>query len=1153
MLDFFREHKFVSGSISVMLALLLLPLYALISSVVESARYRSAQEQLSELTFLGEMAILADYVDFLASDYSLYAYEAEDADILKESFEKYMKKAESAGGVDTTKLNKLFGVDIEKCDIRYMYSIADPDVLKYQIRSNGRFSLPIKILNEFVLSDILSELEKKLKTVNSKLTVVKNCADAVKDATGGIKDFQTLQGAKRDLKTALNKIYGFPTSLANLCVRKYYDVDWNILNVENEEKREALEDAYVMLQSDVSIDTYRSETDSMGDICDYMLLREDDFLKYFELTEEERAEYTIEIKDLSEKLFLNNISLDAEGKAACKDVLTVVEQKARAVYPGLTSLTKDNYHSTITDISDIAAKRQNVIALYGECGKLLDYAYSYSSYYKAAVKLKEEYDIYLNSFSGIAEHFNSMIESYDSAVAMMDTLESDEITDQLNTDTEDASKAIQDYNQHVNNDVNGIYYTKQNEAKKKRLESYHKALENVDFASIGTTFIQKFATEALNQNFELWKDNLKDKVDDLHLDIQHDYTESILSVSFDDFIKEMKTLQNFDVNRYNETLIEEYDFYTAHNTTLDDKGGALDFANDIDSFITEEYDKYDEKTGEFPNNDKEYVSKDSLYRIYGPLLYAAPGSVLYNADDEDNPWFEFDDGECYYLSENTIVMLFAFLVGSAIADSDSDLKQTLDLFKQIFTAIKNLKPNDIMFNNHIGTSTNSLVYNGNVFPSQSIYYNGNRGWRSFDNVMIQGTSGGYAAGLIGNTSEFPLNSYYIGQQTAGNENLYTRFWGGREPGEDVMLLVDSTARIIDDAEKFFDNIMSLNIIKAMKTIVDFVSAIKDFLVGIIMFILDIIQLISGLISDNDNTVDLLQYIMDQLYIGAFAANSFTSRASAAGCDNENEKCMYKLIGSNHCSECFKGKGIFDGAEMEYILGGDPCEIENQHKAYYAIMVIRIILDFAIVAATTNPVIKTATSIPIAGPIILVLLVFAEANVDMMFLLSGVKVPVIKTKMSLEPDFKNIDNLVSSFKHVAQRTQEGKLTWKMSEPDKNGKRHRIYKKNQTAGDMFNESLQDAFHMDSKSTEGLFALDYDWYINILLLFYPENVKLGRICDLMQMHGIEDCDDDFRLENCYTYVYADVRAEYSPLLPMITEGGIFPDIRNVQLNGY
>ena len=102
-------------------------------------------------------------------------------------------------------------------------------------------------------------------------------------------------------------------------------------------------------------------------------------------------------------------------------------------------------------------------------------------------------------------------------------------------------------------------------------------------------------------------------------------------------------------------------------------------------------------------------------------------------------------------------------------------------------------------------------------------------------------------------------------------------------------------------------------------------------------------------------------------------------------------------------------------------------------------------------------------------------------------------------------------------------------------------------------MFDSSLKESLGMGSSSAKGLLSLNYDWYINILLLLYPENVKLGRICDLMQMHGMEKKGTDFSLQDCYTYVYADVRADYSPLLPMTTDSGVFPSLRNVQINGY
>ncbi len=94
--DFLREHRFVRGSISIFLALMLLPMFSFIALMIESARFRSAEQQLNELNFMGQMAILADYLSYIEENYDLYAFDTNGKD-MNRSFEDYVNHAKTAG------------------------------------------------------------------------------------------------------------------------------------------------------------------------------------------------------------------------------------------------------------------------------------------------------------------------------------------------------------------------------------------------------------------------------------------------------------------------------------------------------------------------------------------------------------------------------------------------------------------------------------------------------------------------------------------------------------------------------------------------------------------------------------------------------------------------------------------------------------------------------------------------------------------------------------------------------------------------------------------------------------------------------------------------------------------------------------------------
>ena len=1127
MINFFRTHKAVSGSISIMLALILLPLYTLISSVIESARYRSAQEQLGELTFLGEMAIIADYVDFLMTDYGLYAFDSKTA---QNSFSEYVKSVKSAGGVDTRKLNKLFGLDMEKCDIKYMYSIADPTVLAYQIRENGRYALPVKVMNEVVLSELFGNLGNKLKGINKKLSVVSNCANAVKDSTDMIVNFQTMKSALSNVKAYVNSIYGIDgisKGSAGKCKEIYWTVDWNVINDTDDMSK-----VYEMWQNGTGIDEYVNDMDNISELLGVMESFSSSMRTYFDLTAEEKSEYKI-TENYNTKNYLN-LAADSENNVKCSDVLAALKQKLSniSLSAGTNINNTEDYERAINSLNELYESKEAFCDFYNNCENLKRYIAAYNIYCENTVNLNNEYGRYLNNLGGMAQSFTNMVESYDSAVALVDTIEMDSAIEDLNEQGKKAREDRVKYEENMNENAKAELKAAMEASAQKRRELYNEARSKRDFSSVGSTLIEKFVSDTFTNNYVgKWKTNFRDKYNAVPR--LSDYTTAGFSI----FISEMQELKEFDPEI---KLVEEYDFCKANGG---EAFAAHDFAENIDNFITNEYlkDKFTKK---------EYISNENLDTIYGIFISPPNGSVL---TDVNKKWFNYGDGNSYYLSDRTLVMLFAFLIGTAFVGKNSSASNFLDVLKSVFKTMQNLKPNDISLNNHIGTAVNNISSPMCVFPSQSIYYNSSAFNAagaydpSEDERNIKEISGRYANAVVGDTKGFPLDSYYINE--SHTEDWYDVIFNGRQPGQGIMKLVTGVSGVIDSAVGFIESIKTLNINRGLKQIMSFIDSMIKLVSGIVSFCIDVVQIVAAIINDLQTGDDkCLQYLLNQLYIGFFSSGNFSSRQTAKGCDGDY--CDYNAALTNHCGyNCYNNKLIFDGAEMEYILGGSPCEITNQHTAYYAIMMIRFLLNFTLVAS--DEVVRSVTEIPYAGPVLLVLIVIAESNIDMMFLVGGVKVPLLKSKMSLNPE--NLDNLVNGFTELVENTKQQKMKWKMGTLE-NGSKYRIYENNnQTAGEMFDSSLKESLGMGSSSAKGLLSLNYDWYINILLLLYPENVKLGRICDLMQMHGMEKKGTDFSLQDCYTYVYADVRADYSPLLPMTTDSGVFPSLRNVQINGY
>jgi hypothetical protein len=110
--------------------------------------------------------------------------------------------------------------------------------------------------------------------------------------------------------------------------------------------------------------------------------------------------------------------------------------------------------------------------------------------------------------------------------------------------------------------------------------------------------------------------------------------------------------------------------------------------------------------------------------------------------------------------------------------------------------------------------------------------------------------------------------------------------------------------------------------------------------------------------------------------------------------------------------------------------------------------------------------------------------------------------------------------------------------------------------------------DSDMIEFKNNKLIIRLDYETTLNVMLFFYPADMKAARIADLIQMEGMHKADkgtgdayqdfitdSGFRLKDCYTYVNTKIEANFTPLMPTLAEGQIFDNSKfnNVQMNGY
>ena len=148
MFNYFLRHK--HGSISVMLAILLIAVLSLNSSMLEIAKYKSTERLYRELTENAAFSLLGYYDRDLYKDFGLLAIE-QDAGI--EEFKKYLEN----------NLNGLVDMP-QNISVDKLYDLTQEDVLRTQIMEFTAYRAPISMVNNTLnIEDIMEQLIEEIK------------------------------------------------------------------------------------------------------------------------------------------------------------------------------------------------------------------------------------------------------------------------------------------------------------------------------------------------------------------------------------------------------------------------------------------------------------------------------------------------------------------------------------------------------------------------------------------------------------------------------------------------------------------------------------------------------------------------------------------------------------------------------------------------------------------------------------------------------------------------------------------------------------------------------------------------------------------------------------------------------------------------------
>ncbi len=299
-----------------------------------------------------------------------------------------------------------------------------------------------------------------------------------------------------------------------------------------------------------------------------------------------------------------------------------------------------------------------------------------------------------------------------------------------------------------------------------------------------------------------------------------------------------------------------------------------------------------------------------------------------------------------------------------------------------------------------------------------------------------------------------------------------------------------------------------------------IAQLKDVIGSVAAFFGAAISAINALIQYA--TEGLMKLIYKKVYAATYATEMFTNRSSSLEDDKRMNGTEYTDYGEDTNHE------VFYMANAEYVYAGMKSERLNQELTFLSIYGLRIFANIpAILTDTTlHEVSAEIAAIPLVGPVLAivlyVLIITAEAYLDMIFMIyGGDGVSIIKTTGYLNFSGKGIDDLIEQVEGMIEQLQlEG------GGESEGGSKIEATK---SLKDKMKGSLKDA-------GDNLTKWNYKEHLFVVLcLFKPSDDMYQNEARLIQMQLDKDKDEDFRLSNMATFVRTDTTVSYKPMLPV------------------
>ena len=346
-----------------------------------------------------------------------------------------------------------------------------------------------------------------------------------------------------------------------------------------------------------------------------------------------------------------------------------------------------------------------------------------------------------------------------------------------------------------------------------------------------------------------------------------------------------------------------------------------------------------------------------------------------------------------------------------------------------------------------------------------------------------------------------------------------------------------------------------------------------FLVDLVFHLDEIIQIVEDVIFVVKNIGAFLRMLPAQMgesfLVNQYAVSNFSNRIDTVKGETTS------LVRSAPSADT----QTFYQANTEYILGGKYSEIANQSTVFAKIMALRM-LNNAVLILMDDMWMELISACCYAAPIVFILLMYIESNIDMNLLLRlHLQIPLIKKQLIFSVDsittitedftviFENDDYYAYWNEHSETTIGDIDFSGDAGEhldiighdvdvltDDNSSILSRFY-----AGKEISEQTKKLLE---SLEEGYIKVKYKDYLFLFLLFLPNRLKVQRMADLIQMEArLTDARSGKTpklLSDYHTYVRIEANGVLNSILPVISIGkdGInnagFP-VKTVKYVGY